>query len=106
MKPGYFLLLGLIFFLIGEWIVRSGILAGILAWTGILLVIIGLIIIFSNLGQKYPSTKTQRRAERQNVNNDDTDGRDPVLDYEVKKGHFGNSQKQSLTYTGKKTRWK
>jgi membrane protein implicated in regulation of membrane protease activity len=102
MKAGYFLLFGLIFFLIGGWIVPSG----ILAWIGILLAIIGLIILFSNLGQEYPSTKTQRPAERQNVNNDDTHGRDPVLHYEVTKGHFGNSQKQSLTYSGKKTRWR
>lgn len=102
MKPRYFLLLGLIIYLIGGYIFPSG----ILVWVGILLAIIGLIIFFLDLDLKYPSTKRQKPAEKQQVNNDDTHGRDPVLHYEVTKGHFGNSQKQSLTYSGKKTRWR
>ncbi len=36
----------------------------------------------------------------------ESDGRDPALHYEVTKGKFGNNSRQSLTYKGKKTRWR
>jgi hypothetical protein len=31
---------------------------------------------------------------------------DPALHYEVNNGQFGNNLRQSLTYRGKKTRWR
>lgn len=103
MKPRYFLLFGLISYLIGWFIFPSGILSGIFVWVGILLGIIALIIFLLDVA---PSTGVQRPVERQFVDNNDAPGRDPVLHYEVTKGHFGNEQKQCLTYSGKKTRWR
>jgi hypothetical protein len=67
---------------------------------GFFLVGAGAIVIFTN------QAKEPRVSESQQVNNDDAHGRDPVLHYEVTKGHFGDSSKQSLTYSGKKTRWR
>jgi len=37
---------------------------------------------------------------------EESNGRDPALHYEVTTGQFGNNSRQSITYRGKKTRWK
>jgi len=71
-----------------------------LLFIGVLLAGIGVIVIFAN------QAKEPKVTESLSVNKDDAHGRDPVLHYEVTKGHFGDPSKQSLTYKGKKTRWR
>ncbi len=86
-----FLILGLLSLFISE------------TFFGVLFIGIG-IILFIAFGEE--PVKRNTVAQRQGINNDDTHHRDPVLHYEVTKGHFGDSSKQSLTYSGKKTRWR
>jgi len=60
--------------------------------------------IFSNPADRKPTAR--KTNSQSNENDDDNRGRDPVLHYEVTKGKFGNSSRQSLSYSGKKARWK
>jgi hypothetical protein len=79
-------------------------------YLGIFLGMVGLIFIFVDQEDipKVANTQQHQIQECQSPgrNHDDSHGRDPVLQYEVSKGHFGDSSKQSLTYQGKKTRWR
>ena len=73
----------------------------------IAVIIIAIIIIVVFLIDKYFLKSTKKpRYQQSNKKSDDARGRDPVLHYEVTKGKFGDSSRQSLSYSGKKTRWK
>jgi hypothetical protein len=73
----------------------------------IAIIIIAFIIIVVFLIDKYFLKSTKKSSCQQSKKkSDDARGRDPVLHYEVTKGKFGDSSRQSLSYSGKKTRWK
>jgi len=96
----YLTIIGIILLVLGIIILFSD-----LFFIGILSAVIGALFILATTA-KEPKVAQSHQSQNQQINNDDAHGRDPVLHYEVTKGHFGDSSKQSLSYQGKKTRWR
>jgi hypothetical protein len=69
--------------------------------------VIGFLILFGYLIYKFLS-KPRFSESQQTINKkfNNAASRDPVLHYEVTKGKFGDSSRQSLSFSGKKARWK
>jgi type III secretory pathway component EscV len=101
----YLVIIGIILLVLGIIIFFSE-----LFFIGILLAVIGALFILANTAKEPKVAQSQQHqiqeCQSPHGNHDNASKRDPVLDYEVKKGHFGDPSKQSLTYVGKKTRWR
>jgi hypothetical protein len=77
--------------------------------TPFILILIGLLTICGIFGgllkHFFPNTNDQKN-NNQKKESSDRQRRDPVLHYEATKGNSGDPKRQSLTYSGKKIRWR
>lgn len=71
-----------------------------------ILIAVVLVIVVYLIDKIFSKPAVKKTNYLSNKNNDDNHGRDPVLHYEVTNGKFGNSSRQSLSYSRKKARWK
>ena len=71
-----------------------------------ILIAVILVIVVYLIDKFFSKPATRKTSFQSNKNDDDNHGRDPVLHYEVTKGKFGDTSRQSLSYSGKKARWK
>jgi hypothetical protein len=74
--------------------------------TVFVIIIIFLIILIYLIKRLFSYSTQKKVANNQIKKSDDSGGRDPVLHYEVTKGKSGDPNRQSLSYSGKKTRWR